>query len=295
MTFAVEAADGSELARGKDLGRCRPGWPPRPAVPSSTRWGRWSGPVCAVGPRTSTRYRAASPAEESGVILVLVAAGTAVDLRVFASAAERDAAMRAGVRRLVRLSGRSPVKALEKQLDPRRRLVLGNNPDGSLAALLEDCADAAADLLVPEVWTRAEFGGCPPTGRLRTQGNDRRDRRRVEKVLTALQEVQLELPGTPTAAQADAVADIRRQLAGLVGPGFVAATGAAHLIDLARYLTAISRRLGRLSQAPAADRERMARVHAVEDAHNELVQALSPARGAAADVRDIARLIEEFR
>ncbi len=295
VTFAVEAADGSELARGKDLGALQT------RLATQTR----RAVVDAVGTleRTGLRgwpedlHEIPRSIASGGVrgYPGLVAAGAAVDLRVFASAAERDAARQAGVRRLVRLSNRSPVKALEKQLDPRRRLVLGNNPDGSLAALLEDCADAAADLLVPEVWTRAEFEAA----RLRVASELRATTveivGRVEKVLTALQEVQLELPGTPTAAQADAVADIRRQLAGLVGPGFVAATGAAHLIDLARYLTAISRRLERLSQAPAADRERMARVHAVEDAYNELVQALSPARGAAADVRDIARLIEEFR
>ena len=39
----------------------------------------------------------------------------------------------------------------------------------------------------------------------------------------------------------------------------------------------------------------MQRVHAVTDAYDELVGALSPARAAAADVRDIARMIEELR
>jgi ATP-dependent helicase HrpA len=36
-------------------------------------------------------------------------------------------------------------------------------------------------------------------------------------------------------------------------------------------------------------------VHAVEDAYTELLQALSPTRAAAADVRDIAWQIEDFR
>ena len=39
----------------------------------------------------------------------------------------------------------------------------------------------------------------------------------------------------------------------------------------------------------------MERVHAVQDAYDELRQALSPARAAAADVRDIAWMIEELR
>lgn len=39
----------------------------------------------------------------------------------------------------------------------------------------------------------------------------------------------------------------------------------------------------------------MGRVHQLQDAYDELVAALSPARAGADDVRDVARLIEEFR
>ena len=118
---------------------------------------------------------------------------------------------------------------------------------------------------------------------------------RVGKALTALHEVEVALPAQPSAAQAEAIADIRAQLGGLLPEHFVTATGAAHLADLTRYLTAVGRRLDRLPHGLAADRERMDRVHAVEDAYNELLQALSPARAAGADVRDIAWMIEELR
>lgn len=91
------------------------------------------------------------------------------------------------------------------------------------------------------------------------------------------------------------MADITEQLDGLLPPGFVTATGAAHLADLARYLTAVTRRLDRLPHAPAADAERMARIHAVRDAYREVLQALSPARALAPEVRDIGRMIEELR
>jgi ATP-dependent helicase HrpA len=118
---------------------------------------------------------------------------------------------------------------------------------------------------------------------------------RVEKVLAAAHEVEVALPAAPSAAQADAIADIRAQLDRLLPPGFVTATGAPHLGDLTRYLTAVGRRLERLPQGVNADRERMARVHAVQDAYDELRQALSQARSAAEDVRDVARMIEELR
>src|SRR4029077_14151660 len=111
----------------------------------------------------------------------------------------------------------------------------------------------------------------------------------------AAHEVEVALPAEPSAIQVDAIADMRAQLDRLLPHGFVTATGATHLGDLTRYLTAVGRRLERLPQGVNADRERMARVHAVQDAYDELRQALSPARATADDVRDIARMIEELR
>jgi ATP-dependent helicase HrpA len=77
--------------------------------------------------------------------------------------------------------------------------------------------------------------------------------------------------------------------------GFVTATGPAHLVDLNRYLLGIRRRLEGLPHALGADRERMQRVHAVQVAYDELVRELPQPAKAAADVRDIARQIEELR
>lgn len=75
----------------------------------------------------------------------------------------------------------------------------------------------------------------------------------------------------------------------------VTAAGHTHLADVARYLTAIRRRLERLPHTIQAGRERMPFVHGTEDAYNELVQSLPPARKTATDVREIAWQIEELR
>ncbi|WP_319432749.1 ATP-dependent RNA helicase HrpA [Mycobacterium sp. RTGN5] len=301
VTFAVEAADGAEVARGKDLEVLQ-----RELAGSARQ--AVADAVASDLERTGLRAwpddldRLPEAVERTvGGHLVrgypaLVDAGAGVDVRVFATAPERDAAMKAGIRRLLRLAMPSPVKSLEKSLDPRTRLVLGANPDGSLAALLEDCADAAVDLLAAQpVWTKADFAALRDRVAAALPSTTKDIAARVQKVLAALQEVQLALPDKPAAAQADAVADIRTQLGGLVASHFVTMTGAARLADLTRYLTAIARRLDRLAQAPQADRERMQRVHAVHDAYSELLGALSPTRAAAADVRDIAWQIEEFR
>jgi len=172
--------------------------------------------------------------------------------------------------------------------------VLGINPDGSLQALLDDCVDAAIDVLISSpVWTKAEFDELRQrvgAGLAATAGDILA---RVEKVLIASRNIAL--PARPPAAQIDAIADIGAQLAALTPKGFVTATGAAHLGDLARYLTAIAHRLDRLPQAVAADRDRMVRIQNVQKAYDELLQALSPARASADDVGDIARMIQELR
>ena len=297
VTFAVEGPDGAELARGKDLEALqdRLAGQTRRAVADAVAEG-----VERSGLRGWPDDLDELPHTVAGGGVQgypgLVDAGTAVDIRVFATAAERDAAGRDGLRRLLRLSAPSPVKALEKSLDTRRRLVLANNPDGSLAALLDDCADAAIDVLVRDpVRTAAQFEAARRRVREALVATAADILGRAEKVLTALQEVHLLLPAKSPPAHADAVADIGAQLSTLIGPGFVTTTGATHLGDLARYLTAICRRLERLPGGQSADRDRMQRVHAVEDAYSQLLQALSPARAAGDDVRDIARLIQEFR
>ena len=300
VTFAVES-EGKEVARGKDLGalQTRLAAPIRRAVAEAvagdlerTGLRTWPDDLDEL-PRSVERSTGGHPVRG---FPALVDTGSAVDVRVFPTEAEQAAAMGAGTRRLLRLAVPSPVKNLERQLDPRTRLVLGANPDGSLQALLDDCADAATESLAPApVWTRDEFSAL----RERVAGDLAATTHailgRVEKVLGAAHDVDVALPAAPPPAQADAIADIRAQLGRLLPPGFVTGAGAAGLADLTRYLTAIGRRLDRLPHALGADRERMDRVHAVQDALDDVIGALSPTRAGADDIRDIARQIEELR
>ncbi|MGZ8818981.1 MAG: ATP-dependent RNA helicase HrpA, partial [Mycobacterium sp.] len=300
VTFAVES-EGKEVARGKDLEALQSqlAVPIRRAVAEAvagelerTGLRTWPDDLDEL-PRTVER---SSGGHAVRGFPALVDTGSTVDVRVFPTEAEQAAAMVPGIRRLLRLAVPSPAKSLERALDPRARLVLGANPDGSLAALLDDCADAAADRLAPApVWTRAEFTALRDQVAQQLVPTTQAILGQVEKVLTAAHDVDLALPAAPPPTQADAIADIRNQLDRLMPKGFVTATGAGRLTDLARYLTAINRRLDRLPHSVGADRERMQRVHDVQDALDDLVGALSPTRAAADDIRDIARQIEELR
>ncbi|MGE2729496.1 ATP-dependent RNA helicase HrpA [Mycolicibacterium vaccae] len=302
VTFAVEGPDGTVVSRGKDLAALQEelAAPARAAIAATV-----AGDLARRGLRSwpddlDELPRVVERAGASGHTVrgypALVDAGGAVDIEVFATPVEQQARMGPGSRRLLRLAGPNVTKAVERGLDTRSRLELGNNPGGSLTALLDDCADAAVAVLVPApVWTRDEFAAAGRRLAAQLPSVTAEVLRRAQRVLQAWREVELALPQRPTALQAAAVADIKAQLSRLLPTGFVAAAGAARLGDLARYLTAVRRRLDRLPQAPAADQERMAQVAAVQAGYDDLRAALSPARAAADDVRDIAWLIEEFR
>ncbi|WP_066901948.1 ATP-dependent RNA helicase HrpA [Mycolicibacterium houstonense] len=301
LTFAVETADGKEVARGKDIDALREqlAVPVAQAVADAlggelerTGLRAWPDDLDEL-PRTIENV---SGGHTVRGYPAFVDTGNAVDIKVFANPAEQAASMRPGLRRLLRLTAPSPVKAIERSLDTRARLALNANPDGTLTALLEDCVDAAADVLLPKpVWTRAEFTAVVDRAGKELGPTTQAAVSRVGKVLAAAHEVHVALPDKPSPAQADAIADIRSQLDRLLPRGFVTAIGVARLTDLTRYVTAITRRLERLPHGLGADRDRMSRVHAVEDAYDELVQALSPARAQADDIRGIAWQIEELR
>ncbi|MGD9619220.1 MAG: ATP-dependent RNA helicase HrpA [Mycolicibacterium sp.] len=302
LNFAVEGADGAVLGQSRSLAELqeRLAAPVRLAVANAVASGLERSGLRDWPEDLAELPRAVDSSGSSGHTVrgypALVDRGASVEIRVFANESEQGRAAAPGSRRLLRLAGPPIAKPVERQLDLRAKLVLGSNPDGSLAGLIDDCADAAVRMRFPEpIWTRTEFVAAR-TQLADTLVPDTLDVvRQVQAVLVALQNVQSALPDSPKPAQAEAVADIRAQLARLTPPGFVAAAGVSRLGDLARYLTAAGRRLERLPYAAEADRDRMARVATVQRAYDDLISALSPARAAADDVGDIVWMIEELR
>ena len=94
----------------------------------------------------------------------------------------------------------------------------------------------------------------------------------------------------------DARQDVAEQLGHLVFPGFITATGAARLPDIVRYLQAADRRLERLPDAVAVDRDRMNAVRALESEQRERVKAfMSLGRPLPAPVVEAGWLLQELR
>ena len=118
----------------------------------------------------------------------------------------------------------------------------------------------------------------------------------VVRILDAAREVERRLePLAAAPALAPAREDVERQLRRLVYPGFVAATGAARLPDVERYLRAAARRLERLPNAPAPDLDRMRAVHELEAEHARRLAAWPPGRPLPAALREVPWMLEELR
>ncbi|MGH4017570.1 MAG: ATP-dependent RNA helicase HrpA, partial [Pseudonocardiaceae bacterium] len=225
----------------------------------------------------------------------LVDEGDSVAVALLPTEAEQQRAMWAGTRRLLLLAVPSPVKAIQRDLDAQARLVLARNPYGSVDALFSDCVTCAADALI------AACGGPPRDedgfARLRERAHaELADAVRavvthVQRILAVAHTVGVQLAELSAPVLAPAVADVRAQLASLAGPGFVTATGAQRLPDLARYLQAVQRRLDKLPSDPDRDRDWMDRVGLVTQAYRKLREDC----GEGPDVERIRWMIEELR
>nr|WP_245645412.1 ATP-dependent RNA helicase HrpA [Pseudonocardia acaciae] len=305
ITFRVVDEDGSVLGTGKDLDELRRRFAKRTRTAVSEAAGAdlersgvrtWADIGVDELPSVVRR-------ERDGYQVVgypaLVDAGDSVDVRVLGSLPEQRAAMWRGTRRLLLLAVPSPVRQVRRTLSNTDSLALSGSPHGSVDALLADCLDAAADAVLTRAggpaWTAQGFDALVAAARAQLTGELTSVVTAVVPVLTAATEVRSRLADVRAPGVEPSLADVRDQLAALVYPGFVSATGAARLPDLARYLRAASRRLETLPREPARDRTWMATVHEVRAAYDELLAALPPDRALDPEVTEIRWMIEELR
>ena len=224
----------------------------------------------------------------------IVDEGASVAVRSFATTAEQRRAMWAGTRRLLLLTIGSPVPALQRLLRNETKLALAQAPYATAAEVLEDCTTCALDAVLERaggpVWDEAAFA------RLRDAVRDELVDTAMEvavlagRVLRHARAVERRLDEHTAEAVQPALTDISVQVARLVHPGFLTATGLEQLAHLPRYLEAIDRRLDKLARDPHRDRALMARVALAEQALERL-----QARRAGPEVTQLRWLVEELR
>jgi ATP-dependent helicase HrpA len=227
----------------------------------------------------------------------LVDQGKSVALRVFQTPDEQQDAMRGGVIRLLALRVPAPDRYVLEHLSNTEKLTFSQNPHGSVAALIADCALAAIDKLTPAElpWDRQSFDALYEVVRAELIDTVFSVTAVVERILASTRRIEKQLKGTTSLALISALNDVKSQLEHLVYPGFVARTGYAQLSQLPRYLAAIEKRLERLPGNVQRDALSMAVVQRLEDDYDDAVSALLPGRRAGGELGQVRWMIEELR
>ncbi|MFF8544642.1 ATP-dependent RNA helicase HrpA [Streptomyces werraensis] len=230
----------------------------------------------------------------------LVDDGDSVSVRLFDSEAEQAEAMWKGTRRLVLLGiPVNPAKFASEKLTNPQKLALSANPHGSVQALFDDCAMAAADKLIADfggpVWDEESYRKLFDKVRAEIVDTTVRAVGQVQQVLAAWQACERRLKGVRSPALLPNLTDVRTQLDGLVKPGFVTEAGLRRMPDLMRYLVAADRRLQQMPTNVQRDTTRMAKVHEMQDEYAWLLEQMPQGRPVPQQVRDIRWMIEELR
>ncbi|MFJ6466369.1 ATP-dependent RNA helicase HrpA [Streptomyces sp. NPDC091387] len=230
----------------------------------------------------------------------LVDQGETVAVRLFDTEAEQQQAMWRGTRKLILLNiPVNPAKFASDKLTNQQKLALSRNPHGSIQALFDDCATAAADRLIAAhggpAWDEASFRKLYDKVRADLVDLTVRTIGQVQQILAAWQACERRLKATNSLVLINNVTDVREHLARLVPPGFVTATGLRRLPDLMRYLVAEDRRLQQMPTNVQRDTSRMEKVHEMQDEYAWLLEQLPQGRPVPQEVLDIRWMIEELR
>ncbi|MCX5102156.1 ATP-dependent RNA helicase HrpA [Streptomyces sp. NBC_00264] len=230
----------------------------------------------------------------------LVDQGETVAVRLFDTEAEQQRAMWLGTRKLIMLNVPvNPAKFASDKLTNQQKLALSRNPHGSIQALFEDCATAAADRLIVAhggpAWDEESFRKLYDKVRADLVALTEHTVKQVQQVLAAWQACERRLKATNSLVLVNNVTDARDQLAALMPPDFVTRTGLRRLPDLMRYLVAVDRRLQQMPTAVQRDTTRMEKVHEMQDEYAWLLEQLPQGRPVPQEVLDIRWMIEELR
>ncbi len=225
--------------------------------------------------------------------------GGSVAVRLYDTEEAQQQAMLLGQRRLLLLGVPSPAKAIAGRLNNRTKLALNRNPHGGVKALLDDCIACAVDDIVASeggpAWDEAGFARLREAVRSKVIEVTIDVLRVVEKVLSAAYDLEGRLDTVKRRDLEPTIADLKSQLAALVGPDFAARTGRTQLAELPRYLAAMTRRFELAPLDPARDRERANRIAFVQKEYDQKLASLRRGTVASPALLGVRWMIEELR
>ncbi|MFJ3440206.1 ATP-dependent RNA helicase HrpA [Streptomyces sp. NPDC086081] len=230
----------------------------------------------------------------------LVDDGDTVSVRLFDTEAEQAEAMWKGTRRLIlRNIPVNPAKFASDKLTNAQKLALSSNPHGSVQALFDDCATAAADKLIADfggpAWDEESYRKLFDKVRAEIVDTTVRTVGQVQQVLAAWQACERRLKAVRSPALLPNLQDVRGQLDALVKPGFVTEAGVRRMPDLMRYLVAADRRLQQMPTNVQRDTTRMEKVKEMQDEYAWLLEQMPQGRPVPRQVLDVRWMLEELR
>jgi ATP-dependent helicase HrpA len=225
--------------------------------------------------------------------------GGSVGIKLMDTEEEQTESMRLGTRRLLMLTIPSPNRSMLAALDNREKLALGTNPYGPVPKLFEDCVACAADYLMDRyggpVWDADGFARLRDQVRADLAETAETVVKQAAAILGAAHELDRRMRGTVSPSLLASLTDARRQLAGLVRPGFIADTGYEQLAHLPRYLRALGYRLDKMADDPYRDQANMARIQLLEQEYEAALARVPRGRRPGPDLRQARWMLEELR
>ncbi len=208
----------------------------------------------------------------------LIDRGDHVQIEVFDEPAVATTKHRAGLRRLVALQIREPLKYLEKNIPDLQKMAAAYLVLGTQEELREQIVEVALErAFLAEPWPQdaASFARRLDEGRPRLSLIAQQVAREAGGVLVELAAAQRKLKDSrPPRELAE---DITQQLLRLVPKRFLSLTPWAQIAHLQRYLKAITLRLDKQRGDPARDAQRLAELRPLEQRY---LRRLAELRGA---------------
>ncbi len=195
----------------------------------------------------------------------LIDRGTHVEVEVFDEPELAAARHRAGLRRLVALQLKEPLKFLEKNIPGLTAMGGAYLPLGTLEELRTQIIEVALDrafLADPLPTDEQAFKRRLDEGRARLNLIAQEVARQAGAVLADFAAASRKLKDSKPPK--DVADDIAAQLQRLVGKRFLVTTDWAALLHLPRYLKAVVMRLDKLRSEPARDAQRLAELRPLE-------------------------------
>ncbi len=224
----------------------------------------------------------------------LIDKGQHVEIEVFDEPAVAAAKHRAGLRRLVALQIKEPLKYLEKNIPDLQKMAMAFMPLGTVEELREQIIDVALDrayLADPLPKDAATFKARVEEGRTRLNLIAQEVARLAGGILIEYAAAARKLKDARPPK--DVSDDVTGQLQRLMPKRFVAQTSYAQLQHFSRYLKGITLRLDKLKADAARDAQRLSELRPLDQ---RLVRRLAELKGTHdARLDEFRWLLEELR